>query len=287
MQERSQRFDPRQTMRAHDFEIFHYRDARLDPVAVHHHDFYEVYLFLSGQVEYRVEGRTYHLEPGDLLLINPLELHQPIVESSRKPYERMVLWISKGYLESFSDEEARLTRCFDSTQPTHTNILRLSPVQRTAVTARMGELVREAYGAEYGSRLYARGVLLQLMAEINRVALQSAGDRSSREEPPELVAQLLAYIGEHFCEELSLDSLAERFFISKYHMAHTFQHAVGTSVYRYITLKRLLMAKQMLVSGASPGVVCHSCGFGDYANFYRAFKAEYGISPSTYADREE
>ena len=95
---------------------------------------------------------------------------------------------------------------------------------------------------------------------------------------------VLEYIGEHFCEELSLDSLAERFYVSKYHLSHTFQSAVGTSVYRYIILKRLLMAKQMLAGGIPAGVVCRSCGFKDYANFFRAFKSEYGISPKAYVE---
>ncbi len=285
MRERSQHFDPRQDMLAHNFEVFHYRDARPNPVAVHHHDFYEVYLFLSGHVEYRVEGRTYHLEPGDLLLISPLEFHQPIAQSSQKPYERIVLWINKGYLADLSSDGADLTRCFDHTQPMHTNLLRLTPVQRTSVTARMGELVHETYGTEYGSELYAQGVLLQLMVEINRLALQSTARSSTQVEPPELVTQVLAYIGAHFCEELSLDRIAEQFYVSKYHLAHAFQQTVGTSVYRYIILKRLLMAKQLLEGGTPPSEVCHSCGFGNYANFFRAFKSEYGISPGAYRSR--
>ena len=68
-------FDPRQEMLRPDFEIFHSRDTTLEAVDLHHHDFYEIYLFLSGQVEYRVEGSVYQLNPGDLLLISPLELH--------------------------------------------------------------------------------------------------------------------------------------------------------------------------------------------------------------------
>lgn len=287
MRERSQRFDPRQNMTAHDFEVFHYLDSRPEPVSVHHHDFYEVYFFLNGQVEYRVEGRIYHLEPGDLLLISPLEFHQPILESSREPYERIVLWINKTYLESFSSGEESLSRCFDSTRPTHTNLLHLTPLQRTSVTARMGELIRETYSTEYGSALCAKGALLQLMVELNRVALQSAGSGERQDEAPALVTQVLRYIGGHFCEDLSLDGLAERFYVSKYHLAHAFQQAVGTSVYRYIILKRLLIAKQMLSGGMSPGIVCHNCGFGDYTNFYRAFKSEYGISPRDYAAQEK
>lgn len=286
MRERSQQFDPRQNMTARDFEVFHYLDSRPDPVSVHHHDFYEVYFFLNGQVEYRVEGRIYHLEPGDLLLISPLELHQPILASDREPYERIVLWISKTYLEGLSSGEESLTRCFDSARPTHTNLLHLTAVQRTSITARMGELVRETYSGGYGSALCARGALVQLMVEINRLALQSTGGGERQDEAPALVTEVLRYIGDHFCEELSLESLAERFYVSKYHLAHAFQQAVGTSVYRYIILKRLLIAKQLLGSGISPGTVCHNCGFGDYANFYRAFKSEYGVSPRDYAARE-
>ena len=70
----AQRFDSRQSMKNKRFEVFHYRDKKLENVSVHHHDFFEIYFFLSGKVTFRVEGKTYHLEPGDLLLISPMEM---------------------------------------------------------------------------------------------------------------------------------------------------------------------------------------------------------------------
>ena len=91
-------FDPRQSMTSSTFEVFHYRDAKFEGVAVHQHDFYEVYFFISGNVEYSVEGKSYHLNRGDLLLINPLELHQPRIGPDQDAYERIVLWINKNYL---------------------------------------------------------------------------------------------------------------------------------------------------------------------------------------------
>ena len=93
---------------------------------------------------------------------------------------------------------------------------------------------------------------------------------------------ILAYINDHYAEELTLDSLAGRFFISKYHLSREFGRIVGRSVHRYITQKRLVAAKQMLGEGRSSSMVCQHCGFGDYSNFYRAFKSEYGISPKEY-----
>ena len=86
-------------------------------------------------------------------------------------------------------------------------------------------------------------------------------------------------------ENLSLDDLANKFFISKYHLSREFQRLVGTSVHRYIVQKRLVMAKQMLSSGKPSSEVYQNCGFGDYSNFYRAFKAEYQISPKDYVLR--
>ena len=276
----SQSFQTRQNMEKNTFEVFYYKDPKLDSVAVHHHDFYEIYFFLNGRVEYRVEGKTYLLEPGDLLLINPRELHQPIVKQGTV-YERIVLWIDKNYLDSFSQEDADLSRCFDSEEPTHTNILRPSGLQINKINNLLNDMVKESYGDGFGNSLSAVGSFLQFMVEINRLSLQSKEYAKPVKEAG-LVAQVLTFINEHYNEELSLESLSNRFFVSKYHLSHEFSRAVGTSVYRYIMLKRLLNAKELLSVGESPGDVCHKCGFQDYANFYRAFKAEYGVSPKKY-----
>ena len=38
-------------------------------VSLHFHDYYEVFFFLSGEINYQIEGTTYHPTPGDILLI--------------------------------------------------------------------------------------------------------------------------------------------------------------------------------------------------------------------------
>ena len=278
MAKNTQTFDPRQQMQRPNFEVFHYKDTRPMTVDVHHHDFYEVYFFLKGQVDFRVEGRIYSLRPGDLLLINPMELHQAMVREG-DAYERIVLWVSKSYLEQFSDGQVSLTRCFDSALPTHTNLLRPDPARRREVRLLLEGLVQEFYGDAYGGRLSAAGLLLQFMVALNRLAHgeEQSGEQNALSSP--LVSAVLDYIGEHYHEELTLEDLAARFYVSKYHLSHEFSRVVGTGLYRYIILKRLVHARQMLSVGISPGVVCANCGFRDYTNFFRAFKAQYGVSP--------
>ena len=94
---------------------------------------------------------------------------------------------------------------------------------------------------------------------------------------------MLGYRGAHFQENITLESLAGECYVSKYHLSHEFSHRVGTSVHRYVIFRRLLQAREMIAAGQPPGEVYQSCGFGDYANFYRAFKSEYGISPRAFA----
>lgn len=279
MRERSQRFDPRQTMQKDTFEVFHYREPRPNTVEVHHHDFYEVYYLLSGEMEYWVDGRIIRMQPGDLLLINPLELHRPMLEESSRNYERIVLWINKEYLETLFRDRMDLSRCFDTGLPTHTHLIRPDVSERSALTARMGEMVREYYSAEFGSDLSAYGLFLQFMVQLNRMAQKGEGRQEETQQLSSLVRNVLGYIGENLSEPMTLDDLAARFFISKYHLSHAFSREVGVSVYRYILLRRLMMARQLLTAGEAAGQVCRSCGFSDYTSFYRAFKSEYGISP--------
>lgn len=286
MRERSQRFDPRQTMQRETFEVFHYREPRPNTVEVHHHDFYEVYYLLDGEVEYWVDGRIIRMLPGDLLLINPMELHRPILDEASPIYERIVLWINKEYLESLFSDQTRLSGCFDTKLPTHTHLIRPAASDRSALTARMGDLVREFYSRDFGSDLCAYGLFLQFMVQLNRMAVHTAQEQEEAEQLSPLVQQALHYIGENLSEELSLESIAGQFYVSKYHLAHAFSREVGVSVYRYIMMRRLLMARQMLSAGESAGQVCRNCGFSDYTSFYRAFRSEYGISPRAFVAGE-
>lgn len=279
----SQRFETRQRMNNKAFEVFHYRDRQFDPVGVHHHDFYEIYYFLKGNVRFRVEGRTYDLVSGDLLLISPRELHELQVESDTT-YERIVLWVDRSYLARLSAGRGNLSACFDVSDPNHTNLLRLPRRQTEDLGQLLNKLATETHHEKMGSGIYAQGLLMQFLVEINRQFMQVI-PREERPKEPDTVEQVLGYIGEHFRETLTLDSLAGTFFVSKYYLSHAFRERVGISLYRYVQMRRLMYARERMTEGQRPLEVCHESGFGDYANFYRSFKAEYGVSPKEFADK--
>lgn len=279
-----QRFEVRQTMHNKTFEVFRYKDSYPKEVMLHHHDFYEVYFFLSGNVQYNIESRSYLLTPGDVLLISPMELHQPMFGPEHREYERIVLWIDKQFLEGFSIPGQPFTECFDTENPYHTNLLRPEGVNRQFLTFLLEQLISESSTNDPYAEVASLTCLAQVLVQLNRLVLKQRKEENIA-GPDSTVYNVLGYINEHYSENLSLDDLANRFFISKYHLAREFQRLVGTSVHRYIVQKRLVMAKQMLSTGRPSSEVYQHCGFGDYSNFYRAFKAEYQISPKEFVRR--
>ena len=279
-------FSSRQRMLDENFEIHHYKDSQLGQVALHHHDFYEVYYFLSGDVSYSIESRNFHLMPQDVLLISPLELHQPIISGKGEPYERIVLWISRSCIKRCSTSRTDLGRCFNVQSPTHINLLRPEPALGAQIAEKLDTLIRARENSGYGSDILSWALLMELLVLLNRQQdrVERRYDLPDKSAP--VIERALRYIAENYNREISLDSLAAHCFVSKYHLSREFHRLVGTSVYRYVIQKRLIMAKQMLLSGKSPTDVYTCCGFGDYANFYRAFRAEYGISPKKFLLQE-
>ncbi len=275
-------FTSRQHMIRHTYEVYHYRDLYLNEVALHHHDFYEMYLFLSGDVDYNIESRIYHVAPGDILLISPNELHQPVFGSEQQTYERIVLWIDKTHLRQVTNYGVNLSTCFERAAEHHTNLLRPDNSTLQVLKMLLETIRREMEAEQYAGELFADTCVLQVLVILNRITQRSSQNLELGDRSGSVVAKVLAYINEHYSEDLSLDLLANKFFISKYHLSREFNRLVGTSVYRYIIQKRLVIAKQMLGEGIPSSEVYQHCGFGDYSNFYRAFKAEYQISPKEY-----
>ena len=283
MGKKTQKFDARQRMKSKTFEIFHYRDEHFKSVSIHHHDFYEIYFFIGGNVSYLVEGEHYRLNRGDILLISPMELHQPIANED-EPYERIVLWIDRGYLASLCSGKADLSACFFADKENHINLLHSNAMMRGRITELFELLNREAHSGSFASEAYANGLIIQLLVEINRMSHQKKTS-PQRRETQSLANQITSYINLHYSEDISLDLLAKKFFVSKYYLSHEFSQSIGIGIYRYLTLKRLTIAKELLTEGLSANEVCSACGFHNYTTFYRIFKSEYGISPGKFAEQ--
>lgn len=267
-------------MLSSDYEIFRYSNSDISSISIHHHDFYECYLFISGDVTYLIEGKSYSLIPGDLLLINSRELHQAVINSKKAKYERIVLWISKSFLQELSTDKTDLSLCFEGQD--RKNVLRGDIGFQQNITTLLTKLLYLEYYKEIGRDILYKAYIIELMVHINNFCFNSEIHFDIDMKKSNLIDKVIEYINKHIEEDITLDILSEHFFISKFYLSREFKRYTGATIHRYIMQKKLIEAEELILMDVPIIDVYKQCGFGDYSNFFRAFKAEYGVTPKQY-----
>jgi AraC-like DNA-binding protein len=121
------------------------------------------------------------------------------------------------------------------------------------------------------------------MVYINRVFLRRKLNIANTDiEYDERIAAILDYINTNLKEDLSIETLASKFYISKYFLMHKFKADTGYTLHGYIQQKRLIKASDLIKKGKPITEVYLDCGFGDYSSFIRAFKKTFNLSPRDY-----
>ena len=274
--------DDRQTMNTDTFETFHNYTDQLVSLDFHTHDFYEVLVFLRGSVNYIVEDKTYPLKPGDIILTNNRELHKVDLLSDA-PYERFVGWFHPDFVQKLSRlfPNTDVSSCFDSTSKMHYNLLRTDSQTYHRIFKLFEQLLlppSDAFGSEMLQCCYVAELLILLNQAHQNTTLTPGVHVITNPK----VNEIVYYINQHLNEDLSLDALAQQFFISKYYLTRLFKQYTGLSLHQYVLKKRLITAKTMLMNGSKPYDVCIDIGFNNYSHFSKSFKDAFSLSPSDY-----
>lgn len=278
-------FHTRQYMLSRDFEIYYYEDRSLSKVDLHTHDYYEFYFFLQGDASMQIGARSHRICFGDIILIPPHVPHRLIIHDIQVPYRRFVFWISVEYLTNLMQLSTDYGYLMQYSQTHKRYIFHNDRIAFNAVQSRITRLIEEMHADRFGKEAQISVCVNDLILHLNRLVYRQTHPRSLHEENT-LYQRLLSYIEEHLDEDLSLDRLAEEFFVSKYHIAHVFKANLGISTHQYITKKRLALCREAILGKMSIGEACQTFGFGDYSGFYHAFKKEYGISPRDFRDMQ-
>lgn len=91
------------------------------------------------------------------------------------------------------------------------------------------------------------------------------------------------YIDENFMNKISLDQLADQFYISKFHLSREFKELFGVTIGNYILLQRINYAKKLLrFSDKNIETIAYECGIPDTSYFNKVFKKSENITASRY-----
>lgn len=256
------------------FVYLHKKDALPEQVdfKLHSHTGYEILIFLKGEADFIVEGSVYSLKPMDIVLTRHNEMHQ-MKNRSRKDYERIVINLEDSFFEQMHCH--CYTDIFLNRKNGEGNLIKREAVKKNELFDTLLRLEKYIKQKKKENETIVRCVLTEFLHQLNE--LDTSGNDTVQNET---VKNVIQYINSHLNSDLPLDALAERFYISKYHLCRCFRQCTGFTVNQYITYRRMMLVRDLYRSGKSLSTASSEAGFSSYSNFYKAYIKETGYPPS-------
>lgn len=248
-------------------------------VSLHYHDHYEAFFAVSGDILYNVEGYTYRMEPGHLLLIPPYRLHQPCIHSGHCS-ERIALRFSQELPEKLNGKDHNIQ--WSGTENLPVQQYCLEEPQRQEMKTLLQKLLCEDKGNAYGKETVIHALLTCFFVLLARAKLQQGKAKPEKSEMTATVREMAEYIEKNYKNPVTSRQLEKQFLKNYSQLSKEFKEEVGGSPYQYLLLKRLLNAEKLLKEGIPPRTAAEESGFSDYSNFFRQFRTMYGCSPREY-----
>lgn len=249
------------TVQKHDMSVQHYHDA------------YEIYLQLDGKRYLFYDNICYTLERGSLAVINPFDIHYAESRESDS-YERYVLnFQAEGLSVILKAEEKRMLL-----DKFHSCIINLTEEQIKAVLGLFERI--ESYTGQKGffSQHVLYSAVLQLLVYVAECIDAQEQLQGNTIAPPVMAA--LKYISAHYQENITLDSISEIVYVSKYYFCRSFHEATGATFLEYLNNVRLTKVHSLLVdTNMKIEKIAEQTGFPSPVSLTRAFKKVYGVTP--------
>jgi len=230
---------------------------------MHCHLFYEIYYFISGDVDYMVEGKIYHPAPNSVLLLKPGSAHG--VKINREDYKRYAFHFMPDVIP-LEHRDILLSPFFDD-NIYYENVDLISSFDAVLDAGDLHKSIRDiAVTCKFES----------LLTEIFSLGIHN----KDKEINPHSAEKIVSYLNEHLTENINLETLANIFFISKSQLNRIFRKSMNITVGNYISLKRIYLARQLMLEGSSAEEAALQSGYKDYSTFYRTYKKIMGYAPT-------
>lgn len=232
----------------------------------HMHEYYELILFKDANANFVAEGTLIPLKKNDLLITPAGCYHYIELNKNANMYERYNVLIKNPSLNSILDGKPLAVINIESMPIIKNNFERM-----------------DIYIDEYLGKM-ADDSLLSLLRSVTNELLINVGATLSDDRPVQitnpLLCDILDYISKNVTTIKSIDDIARHFYISVNYIHKLFGRHMKIPPKKYLDMKRLFYARQMIQNGEKLSFVAMKCGYSDYATFYRNFVKFFKYKPS-------
>lgn len=260
------------------FSIAHLHNEE-ETMSIHIHDCYEVYYSISGGKQFLIDNKLYDINSGDLFVINQFESHY-VSQISKTIHERIVISIHPEFLKSISTDKTDLSYCFTNRNDNFSHKLEFNRDQQNRFIYFINKIVSSD---GFGSDMIEYSTFIELMTYLTKSFVDNKNSLLTHYKYNNQIQEIIRYINDNVQEDITVKHLGEHFFLSESYICRIFKLATGTTINKYITARRISIAKSLLSTGSNINEVYSKCGFNDYSNFLKSFKKAVGVSPKKYS----
>lgn len=261
--------------------LVHYRSGPSYRMTTSHfHATYEFFYMMDGQRKFFIKDRTFVIENGDIVVVAPNVLHRT-TNAETPDYERLVVNVHERYLTADGASKAEgLRPLFERDYV----LLKKGTYVSAAIDALAEQMMREMKEEQPGYEDYARALTMQLLIACCRQLPVETDEPPAASNPMhERIFEVVRYINEHYTEELTLERLSERLYVSPYSISRSFKEATGFTFVEYVNSVRVKEAITLLLgSSLKVNAIARKVGFGSVTHFGRVFKEVTGRAPLFY-----
>lgn len=241
----------------------------------HFHDAYEIYYMNAGSRDYFISDKTVRVKQGDLVLIKPHDLHKTM--DTGVSHSRILLSFKPSFLP-FRDIQPAIDLCFSTSR-----VLTFSYSMQARLEEMLRHMILEASNQDSGYETKLQIQLADFLIELSRYLANEEANDESEPSANQKVYEVIQYLKANYAKQITLEELADDFYISRYYLTRVFKKTTGFTIFEFIHSLRIVEAQRLLRETNLKVIdIAEKVGFTNVSNFGKVFKSVTGVSPLSY-----
>lgn len=241
----------------------------------HFHDSYEIYYMNAGSRDYFISDTTYRVKQGDLVLIRPLDLHKTM--DTGECHSRVLISFKPSFLP-FKGFEKVLEQCFGVSK-----VITFNYPMHNTIEDMIHDILVESNTKSFSFEANLQIHLAKLLIDISKYLEQEHHPNNLEPAVNQKVYEVIHYLKANYTNPITLDGLADDFYISRYYLTRVFKKTTGFTIFEFIHSLRVVEAQKLLKTTSMKVIdIAEKVGFPNVSNFGKVFKSITNLSPLNY-----